>query len=117
MATPQSAKPCRRSGIARPAAGVGRCAQYAVSTALPKRSARRVNREATGSGERSIYANGERSFAVTVKSYRTHIPIGPEPFDLAKPLGTRFCAQHVKAGRQIFDYDFGFDQPMELTQS
>jgi hypothetical protein len=47
----------------------------------------RVNREAADSGERSIYANGEHTFAVATKPYYAGIPIGPEPFDLAKPLG------------------------------
>jgi hypothetical protein len=37
----------------------------------------RINREAADSGERSIYANGERSFAVPLKPYGTRIPIGP----------------------------------------
>jgi hypothetical protein len=57
----------------------------------------------------SIYANGKQRFAVPLKPYRARILIGPEPFDLAKPLGVRFCPQHVKTGRQAFDYGFGFD--------
>jgi hypothetical protein len=55
----------------------------------------RVNRDAADSGERSIYANSEQSFAVTVEPYRARIPIGPEPIDLMKPP----CPQHVKAAR------------------
>jgi hypothetical protein len=67
----------------------------------------RVNRETADSDERSIYANGEQSFPS--RANRT-VPASQSARSgsIWRPPGERFCPQHVKAGRQVFDYGFGF---------
>jgi hypothetical protein len=69
----------------------------------------RVNREAADSGEHSIYANGEQSFAVALKPYYAGIPNRSEAVRFGETPGARFCPRQVKTGRQVFDYGFGFD--------
>ena len=56
------------------------------------------NCETANAGERSIYAHSEQGFAGTVKPCPMRLPIGREPFDLAKPFGECFRSQFVKAG-------------------
>ncbi len=66
------------------------------------------NRETTNARQRSVDAHSEQGFAGTVKPHPVRLPIGREPFDLAKSFGERFRSQVVKAGGQLCGDNLGF---------